>query len=115
MANVNAGALDQRVTFDAPTVSRGATGQETITWTPLITVWARVLPTTGRERFSGGQVLADIDARIHVRYCSEVAGIGAKHRVRHGSTIYNVMGPPANLDSSKVLLEVLCKAGANEG
>lgn len=112
---IDAGALDQRVTIDAPTVSRGASGQESITWAPLATVWARVIPTTARERMNANQVLANIDARIHVRYSSEIAGIGAKHRIRHGAVVYNVSGPPANLDSRKVLLEILCRTGDNEG
>ena len=99
-----AGSLREKVTFDAPTVTRGANGEELISWTPLATVWAAVIPTTARERMNANQVLANVDARIHARFTSEVAGIGAKHRVRHGSTIYSVIGPPSNLDSRGVTL-----------
>lgn len=111
---VSAGLLDHGVTFDAATVTRGASGEERVAWTELFKVWGAVLPLTGRERLNGAQVLADMDTIIRIRYSSQSAVLTPKHRARVGSTVYNIVSV-VNLQSANVMLELHCRSGTNQG
>jgi SPP1 family predicted phage head-tail adaptor len=111
---MNAGQLDQLITFDTPSVVQAANGEETITWVPGVTVWAQVQPLTGREKLNADQVLADMDTRIRVRWSADMMAITPKHRIRHGSTILNIVSL-ANQYALGDALEIMCRSGTNTG
>jgi SPP1 family predicted phage head-tail adaptor len=62
------GNLRERVELQKRTVELDEFGGEEITWVPLATVWARVEPLKGTERFAAQQVIATLAYRVHIRY-----------------------------------------------
>ena len=54
MRTIGAGDLNERVTIQTATVSRGMANAEVVTWADVVTVWAKVVERGGRE-----PVLAD--------------------------------------------------------
>ena len=54
MPKIGAGDLNERVTIQTATVSRGTANAEVVTWADVVTVWAKVVVRSGRE-----PVLAD--------------------------------------------------------
>lgn len=112
---ISSGPLDQRVTLQSPTTARDGNGDETVTWTTLRDVWARVSPVRGREAFAGGVSLADTDTRIIVRSAPDLqTNLTPKWRVLHRSRAYNVYSV-AESDMGREYIELLAKTGANEG
>lgn len=111
---MNAGQLDQTITFDSASVVQAANGEETITWVAGVTVWASVEPLTGREKLTAEQVLAELDTRIRVRWSADIAAVTPKHRIRHGSAIYNIVSI-VNQRSLGDATEIMCRSGTNTG
>lgn len=72
---VKIGELDQRITFQEYTVSRGSSGEEISTWTDWQTVWARVETSSGSEKFYSPQLVAEATHKIKIRYLSGVKPI----------------------------------------
>ena len=50
---MDAGALDQRIAIEQPTLSTDELGQEVEAWSAIAQPWARVMETPGREFLSG--------------------------------------------------------------
>jgi SPP1 family predicted phage head-tail adaptor len=112
---LNAGTLDQRITLQSPTAVRDAAGDEVPTWATVRTVWARVAPIKGRESFSGGANLAEIDTRFIIRAAADLqAGLTPKWRVLHRGRPYNLYSV-AESNMGREYIELLAKAGTNEG
>jgi SPP1 family predicted phage head-tail adaptor len=112
---LNAGPLDQRITLQQPTPARDANGDETITWTTVREVWARVAPIKGRELFEGGASLADTDTRFVIRAAPDLqTGLSPKWRVLHRARAYNLYSV-AESSMGREYIELLAKVGTNEG
>ena len=69
--------MDQRVTLKSKSVVRDAVGGETITWSTLATVWARVEVLRGREFVELCAAGSEITTRFTVRYRSDVSTVNA--------------------------------------
>ncbi len=91
---MNAGKLRHQVTIKKPTETQNSYGEPEVRWQDIATVWAQVEPLRGREYFASKQTVAEIEARITIRYRSDVT---AKMKVTKGAddylieTIINVM------------------------
>lgn len=74
------GPLRHRVNIQRPVPTQNDFGEEIITWSTLASVWANVLPASGRESYipSGEQQLAVITHRVQLRYRTD---LGPKMRV----------------------------------
>lgn len=103
------GQLDQRVWIDARVETRAAdTGEVSVTWSPVVEVWARVEPLTVRE-FLGAQAAQSVAThRVTVRNRS---GITGQHRFRWRGEPMNIVGP-LDAGSRAPYLSVLCAKGA---
>lgn len=63
------GNLRERVTLEKRIETQDpGTGEPIIDWTPLATVFARVEPLKGEERFVAHQVVASHHYRVFIRY-----------------------------------------------
>ena len=64
------GQLDRRITIQQKTVSRTALGDESESWSHLATVWAKVVPTSGREYFNAQaqQLVGNKTTVFRIRY-----------------------------------------------
>lgn len=117
---MRAGPLRHRVTIERLIPQKSATGAVLDRYEPwLERIAAAVEPVTGAERWIANQPVADITARIRVRYRD---GITAKMRVIHrraaGSPtledIYDIEAVvPA--DGRKIEMHLLCKKRDAEG
>lgn len=72
MTQLLAGALDRRITLQERTDTRDAAGEPIPAWTTLDTVWAALIPLTGREQFEAQQVNAQRPAKFQIRYRDDV-------------------------------------------
>lgn len=71
---MNAGILRERVRFERKTVTRDGFGGEVESWAAVATVWARVIPITGDEKFTqdGGRERAVQGYEIAIRHRSDL-------------------------------------------
>lgn len=112
---MRAGRLKHRIEIDEPVTTQTASGDEVVTWTAFGTVWGSIEPLKGRERLQAGEIIADMDTRINIRWSAHVDRIEAGWRLKHGGVIYNISSPPAEVMMEQREIEMMCKSGANDG
>jgi SPP1 family predicted phage head-tail adaptor len=66
------GLLDRRVTIQSLSTVLDGAGQEVETWGAVATVWMRVRPFRGGERFTAQQVVGKAVTTFEARYRSDV-------------------------------------------
>lgn len=87
---MRAGALRQRVTFQTATITQNSVGEPVNSWSNIGTVWARVEPLAGKERFAAMQQQADVDYRITCRYSSTVAALAPEDRATWNGKTFDI-------------------------
>lgn len=102
----NPGELRQRVTIQQKSVTRDAFGAETISWTDVATVWAKIWHLRGRELMDAQQAEADTSTQITIRYR---AGILPTMRVVHGSAIYDIQAA-LDMGERHRFIELQCRS-----
>lgn len=65
---MKAGALNQRVTYQVPTRTRDALGDESEAWTTVGTYWAQVRSPSGTEALNADQMKAVTSHVIEIRW-----------------------------------------------
>jgi SPP1 family predicted phage head-tail adaptor len=102
------GELRHRVEFLTPPETQNAYGEvdETGTWSVFKTVWASVEPLKGRELFTAQQINSEITCKVK---CWYVPGIKAKMRIKARGQIFEIIGPPVDIDLAHRELELMCK------
>lgn len=111
---MQAGRLKHRVYFDEPVTSQSTSGEEIVTWTESMHLFASVEPMRGRERLVAGQINADIDTRIRIRWSTDADRINAKWRARLGSVVYNIKSV-AHIELAQREIEIMAASGLNSG
>lgn len=66
-------------------------------------IWASKEPLLGREFFSALSIDNKVDVKFNIRY---IEGITSEMRIKHGTEIYEIVGPPINVKSLN--RELLC-------
>lgn len=85
---MNPGALRHLVTIQKPVETQNSYGEPEVTWTNVVeNVWCRIIPLKGREYFAAKQVNADIEAKIVMRYRTDIT---AKMRLLHDVNEYYI-------------------------
>ena len=103
---MKAGALDQRVVIERLVEGYDELGQPINDWLPIVTTWAEVSPLVGREYLAAAALVAEVTARIRMRYRP---GITAADRIVHEGTTYGITSV-ADVHSSRRELVLMCKA-----
>lgn len=104
--SIDPGRLNQRVTIQRRVAGRDGTGGRTAeSWSDVDSVWAEILPHAGREGVKAKQVDSELTHRVVIRYRTDVT---SRHRLKSGSAILNIKGPPRNVGSADVILEMDC-------
>lgn len=67
------GDLDQRIELQRLTRTADGGGGYSETWTTYDTVWAKVEPLSGRERYHAQQTQASANYRVTIRYRDDVS------------------------------------------
>lgn len=103
---INPGRLKTQVVIQEKKGGRDPKGaRRKESWTDLATVWGEVIPLAGREGWVQKQVDAELTHLVKLRYRSDVT---SRMRLKVGTTILNIKGPPRNVQNANVLLEIDC-------
>lgn len=112
---MQAGRLRDRITIMKFTSTRDPAGQPVEKWDEVKTVWAEVKGISGHEQLASGTETASATVRVWVRFRRDITA-ASRLRVETGpfkKATLNVIGPPIP-DARGVLLEILCKQGAEK-
>jgi SPP1 family predicted phage head-tail adaptor len=85
---LNTGRMDRLITVLAHTVARNAFGEPISTWSELDDVWARWEQTGGRELIASMARFAGVDARVTIRFRSDVT---VANRIVYDSTVWEIV------------------------
>lgn len=101
---LRAGSLTKRVVIQTLTRTSDGGGGSTEDWADTVTVWARVEPLTGTERFQAQQVASSLSHRITIRNRT----VTPQQRVKFGTRILriNAVIDPAERGE---FLELMCE------
>jgi SPP1 family predicted phage head-tail adaptor len=104
---MRAGRLRHRIALQSVTgYTQDDIGGEKPVWTTYATVWAAVEPMRGEEEIRQISTTARLRYKVEIRYRS---GILAEHRILFGSTVLQIMGPPINVGSRNIRMELVCE------
>ena len=100
-----AGKYRHRVYLQAPAKTYDGEGQEVITWTTVGTVWAEIVPLTGKEYFAAKAVNSELTHEAHIRYRRNVQ---TTWRILYGQRALEIISV-ADVEEKHIELELLCK------
>lgn len=100
------GNLRERVELQEKTVEQNEFGEEIVTYETIETVWARVEPLKGQERFEAQQVTAKLSVRIYVRHRTDLS---VQDRVVWDGKEFNILAM-LNADERRRFLQLDCEA-----
>jgi len=107
LSTYNPGRLDLRVSLFMPAITgRNAGGAVQHSWTLLGKAWAERRPLTGRETQTADQKLALAEAIFRLRYRTDLTNKG---RIVHGTSIYDLVAPPMQIDR-QAYLDCVCRS-----
>lgn len=104
--------IEQVATDGDGNVPQDESGQEVIEWDLVENAWAEVRPLRGREFLTAQQINAEGDTEIEIRFRSYLT---AKHRIVHGTTVYNIKQAPPSAQPRDDRMILLCGQGLNNG
>jgi SPP1 family predicted phage head-tail adaptor len=116
MTPLRSGDLNRRVNLEQRSSTRDSFGEELLTWSDLMTVWAEIQPLSGRELELAQKMASEVSHRITIRYQSSltdtrmVAGLRALYKAR----VFNIVAV-LNEDEANVRLQLLASEGLNDG
>ena len=102
---MRAGLLRHRITVQAATSSRNATGEPVAAWAAVGVRWGQILPLSGREATPGSQVEGRNTVRITIRY---YPGLTAEHRLTHDGRIFEILSV-INPNERGIISDCLCE------
>jgi SPP1 family predicted phage head-tail adaptor len=82
---MNAGRLRHQVILYKPVDTQNTYGEPEVRWQKVADLWARIEPLQGREYFAAKQAVSEIEARVTIRYRSDVT---ARMKITHGANDY---------------------------
>lgn len=85
---MRAGALNKRVSIQAPTEVPNDFGEPDVAWSTEITDFASIKSLTGREFFASQEIQAAATHEIIMRF---VIGVTPKKRILYGSRIFDIL------------------------
>jgi len=103
------GAMQNRITIQAPAAGQDAFGEPIVGWTDICTVWAAIDDLSGRQYIAAQAGQNVVETTITIRYR---AGITAAMRVLHGADVYDI---EAVLGQDRRTLQLMCNRGVSNG
>ena len=100
---IDVGKLNKRVTFQRTEASKDAMGQEKVSWTDYKTVWATVTPYKSSEVSFMSKLKPSVSHRLYIRYREDIT---ADMRVVYRGHIYEIAGPPIDMEERHEMLEI---------
>ena len=94
-SSINAAQLDKRIIIQSKTVTTGSDGSLSDSWTDDATVCVQFMKAASREFLAAQQVNSDVTHVLKFRFRE---GVTASHRLKFGTRIMNIAGPPINTE-----------------
>lgn len=85
---MRSGELSRRIVIELATEAQDSYGEAVPTWSTFATVWAKVTPNRGDERFAANQIVAQADSVFRIRWQS---GVTTKMRINYDGQIYDIV------------------------
>jgi SPP1 family predicted phage head-tail adaptor len=102
--SIDPGAFRSKLVLQAlVTTGKDTFGQPTLVWDDVATIWAKVSPLSAREAFWASQIQASTTHTIVCRYDPRIVTTA---RLRMGSRIFNLDGPPRDLDERNIYMVI---------
>ena len=101
------GKLKHRITIEQPSRTADTYGGYTETWTTLVTVWAKIEPTKGLDRFFAHKVEHITTHKITIR---ERDDITSKMRISFDQRYFYIKGIK-RIDEANRWIELHCEEG----
>lgn len=98
------GRMRYRITIQYPMGTVDDYGNAVEDWQDLQTVWADIVPVSGREYLTASQATSETQYKIYIRY---IPNINAKMRVIHNDIIYEILAVLG--DKRSGMLTIMCK------
>jgi SPP1 family predicted phage head-tail adaptor len=102
------GALNRKVTIQAPPTAQDALGQPTGAWTSVATVYANIRHLNGTETIKAGAEVSAVRASIRMRRRTDVT---AAMRVVLGTIVYQVQAVIPD-ETDRVYMDLVCQVTA---
>ncbi|MCP4595756.1 phage head closure protein [Neptuniibacter sp.] len=97
--------LPHRITIQAYTESGNEYGETEKDWADYITAFANVRMIKATENFSADQEQARVDLTVRLR---NRPWLTAQHRIKWKGNIYEIAGPPVDVDGTGRFVELAC-------
>lgn len=109
------GHLNRRLTIQQRAATPDSFGQQSTTWSDLMTVWACIKPLAGRELVSAQAINAETTHEVTIRYSATAATITVAMRAVYQGRILGIVAPPIDVETAHVTLRLLCSEALNLG
>ncbi|MFN6976713.1 MAG: phage head closure protein [Gemmobacter sp.] len=107
---MTAGLLRERVTVERAVRSDDGYGNVVVGWADLLSVWADVRETPGKERLEAGRIEASATATIRIRSSAAARGVTEADRIRARGAVWNIRSiVPVGNDGA--MMDILCESG----
>ena len=95
------GKMRYRITIEQNCGNQDEYGNITNEWIDVCTVWADIVPLSGREYLAAEQNMSETQFKIYIRYRE---GVTAKMRVLEGNHVYELLSVLGNRRSGMLTL-----------
>lgn len=102
------GRARQRVTVESRSITRDSFGQDSESWSEVATIWAEVIPLTGRELAIAQQLRADVTHKVLARYMPSLVAIDPEARIRFRGRVLAIQAV-IDVDERRRDLSILCR------
>lgn len=115
---MEAGEFRHRVSLQRPQYAQDpVTGENTLSWVPVQTVWAKIAPMRAREFIASQATQSEVTTEVFIRFRSDVqATWRAVHMVNGvAGAVYNIHGVMQDRVTGREHLRLMCATGVNDG
>ncbi|MES2625895.1 MAG: phage head closure protein [Pseudomonadota bacterium] len=114
MAAVASGDLRHKVQIQEPgdPTQDPNTGEQTFEWETVASVWAQIVPMSGREFIAASAEQSEVQGRIVIRYRE---GVDATMRIVYRNKYYNIKAVLPDAESGKEHLTLMVSEGVTLG
>lgn len=102
---IRAGRNRHRFELQDPIEDESPDGDKETRYRTLRRIWGDIIPQRSQEFLNAQSMNANITTVIKVRY---EKGITSRHRLKLGSRIFNIDGPPINVEERNIELVLRC-------
>lgn len=109
-----AGNYRERAAFEREAAGGGLDGYGNPApggWSPLVTLWADLRETTGRERIAAGRLEAPATGTLRLRGGAQARGITAADRVVIRGAVWAIVSAPIAVDRQGREIEMTIERG----